>query len=418
MLFAPESGRLLGAQAVGEGGVEKRIDVMAMAIQKGATVFDLEEAELCYAPQYGSGQGPGEHGRLRGGQRAPRRRAASATGRSGKSGRRPATAPLTLDVRPPTDVAAGAIPGTIRIPLGELRARLDELPRDREIWVHCGVGPDLLLRRPAAQAARLQGPQSLRRDYVVSDGRIDWRLAGSVENTGNRRCGIRRRTQQGQALLMPALPWSKADCPVGFREKAWVETSCAAEWRSSGQGGLPLHGGAAHRRVLPRPDRRHVGSRPGLLDRVCRYMDVQSAWFQLRLEPDDLVAADAVGRCEPGQIVVAETEAAEPTLLMARLGHEVAHEMFRRRQLLVGELDRELAVALATVPFGFGIFTANATIIDMQLQHGRPELAVNGQARPIAVQNYRIRDGNSMLAVRRRKARMAGTLASRCCRGA
>ena len=49
-------------------------------------------------------------------------------------------APVTLDVRPTTAVAAGAIPGTIRIPLGELRARLDELPRDREIWVHCAVG--------------------------------------------------------------------------------------------------------------------------------------------------------------------------------------------------------------------------------------------------------------------------------------
>ena len=49
-------------------------------------------------------------------------------------------APLTLDVRPATTVAAEAIPGTIRIPFGELRARLGELPRDREIWVHCMVG--------------------------------------------------------------------------------------------------------------------------------------------------------------------------------------------------------------------------------------------------------------------------------------
>ena len=49
---------MLGAQAVGRAGVEKRIDVLAMAIQKGATVFDLEEAELCYAPQYGSAKDP------------------------------------------------------------------------------------------------------------------------------------------------------------------------------------------------------------------------------------------------------------------------------------------------------------------------------------------------------------------------
>ncbi len=58
LLFAPDTGRLLGAQAVGKAGVDKRIDVLATAIQKGATVFDLEEAELCYAPQYGSAKDP------------------------------------------------------------------------------------------------------------------------------------------------------------------------------------------------------------------------------------------------------------------------------------------------------------------------------------------------------------------------
>ena len=74
LLFSPDSGRVLGAQAVGRAGVEKRIDVIAMAIQKGATVFDLEEAELCYAPAIRQRQGPREHGRLRGGQHRPRRR--------------------------------------------------------------------------------------------------------------------------------------------------------------------------------------------------------------------------------------------------------------------------------------------------------------------------------------------------------
>ena len=58
LLFSPDSGRVLGAQAVGRAGVEKRIDVLAMAIQMKATVFDLEEAELCYAPQYGSAKDP------------------------------------------------------------------------------------------------------------------------------------------------------------------------------------------------------------------------------------------------------------------------------------------------------------------------------------------------------------------------
>ena len=58
LLFSKQDGRILGAQVVGEEGVEKRIDVIAIAIQMGATVFDLEEAELCYAPQYGSAKDP------------------------------------------------------------------------------------------------------------------------------------------------------------------------------------------------------------------------------------------------------------------------------------------------------------------------------------------------------------------------
>ncbi|MBZ5627339.1 MAG: FAD-dependent oxidoreductase, partial [Acidobacteriia bacterium] len=58
VLFSAEDGRVLGAQAVGQEGAEKRIDVIAMAIQKHATVFDLEEAELCYAPQFGAATDP------------------------------------------------------------------------------------------------------------------------------------------------------------------------------------------------------------------------------------------------------------------------------------------------------------------------------------------------------------------------
>ena len=139
LLFSPETGRVLGAQAVGRAGVEKRIDVIALAIQMKATVFDLEEAELCYAPQYGSAKDPIN---MVGFVAANILRGDVAVGHWSEWKRRQAAGqtPVTLDVRPPTAVAAGAIPGTIRIPLGELRARLGELPRDREIWVHCGVG--------------------------------------------------------------------------------------------------------------------------------------------------------------------------------------------------------------------------------------------------------------------------------------
>src|SRR5262249_23473850 len=58
LLFHPQGGKVLGAQAVGGAGVDKRIDVLAVAIQAGMTVFDLEEMELAYSPQYGSAKDP------------------------------------------------------------------------------------------------------------------------------------------------------------------------------------------------------------------------------------------------------------------------------------------------------------------------------------------------------------------------
>lgn len=139
LLFDPEKGRLLGAQAVGKAGVEKRIDVIAMAIQSGATVFDLEEADLCYAPQYGSAKDPVN---MAGFVAANILHSDVQVVHWSEWKLREAAgdAPVTLDVRPAAEVATASIPSTIRIPLGELRSRLDELPRDREIWVHCGFG--------------------------------------------------------------------------------------------------------------------------------------------------------------------------------------------------------------------------------------------------------------------------------------
>lgn len=71
VLFHPETGKVLGAQAVGGAGVDKRIDILAVAIQAGMTVFDLEEMELAYAPQYGSAKDPvNMDGGVRGGRAA------------------------------------------------------------------------------------------------------------------------------------------------------------------------------------------------------------------------------------------------------------------------------------------------------------------------------------------------------------
>lgn len=134
LLFAKRDGRILGAQAVGFEGVEKRIDVIAMAIQLGGTVHDLAEAELCYAPQFGAAKDPVN--------------LAGMIAANALSGDMPLAdwdhigdgAALLVDVRDPAEFAAGHVPDAINLPLPELRRRHGELPRDREIWLCCGVG--------------------------------------------------------------------------------------------------------------------------------------------------------------------------------------------------------------------------------------------------------------------------------------
>ncbi len=134
LIFERGTGRVLGAQVVGEEGVEKRIDVISMAIQKQATVYDLEECELCYAPQFGAAKDPVNVAGmiaanvLRGDlPLAPWSELAG-------------TKALIVDVREREEYAAGHINGAINLPLSELRQRVHELPRDREIWVSCAVG--------------------------------------------------------------------------------------------------------------------------------------------------------------------------------------------------------------------------------------------------------------------------------------
>ena len=138
LLFDPETGKVLGAQAVGGDGVDKRIDVLAVAIQAGMTVFDLEEMELAYSPQYGSAKDPINMagfvagGLLRGDHPQVDVEAVLAA----PAGERP----FLVDVRTPQEFAAGHIPGAVNVPVDDLRSRLGELPRDRQIAVYCQVG--------------------------------------------------------------------------------------------------------------------------------------------------------------------------------------------------------------------------------------------------------------------------------------
>jgi NADPH-dependent 2,4-dienoyl-CoA reductase/sulfur reductase-like enzyme/rhodanese-related sulfurtransferase len=132
VIFRKSDGRLLGAQALGEDNVDKRISVLAMALQLGATVHDLEEAELCYAPQFGSAKDPVNFagmvaGDVLRGDMPIRHWDAAADG-------------LLLDVRESAELAVENVPGAVNIPLGQLRARLGELPRERDILVVCRSG--------------------------------------------------------------------------------------------------------------------------------------------------------------------------------------------------------------------------------------------------------------------------------------
>lgn len=134
LLFRTSDGLVLGAQAVGESGVERRIDVLAAAIQMHSTVFDVEKAELCYAPQYGAAKDPVNLAGM-----------VAANVLRGDMALAPwreleGTDAYLLDVREPWEYNRDSIDGAANIPLGQLRARLGELPRDREIWVSCQIG--------------------------------------------------------------------------------------------------------------------------------------------------------------------------------------------------------------------------------------------------------------------------------------
>lgn len=137
VLFDPTSGKLLGAQAVGREGVDKRIDVLATALKAGMGVNDLAELELAYAPPYGSAKDP-----------------VNLAGMAGQNVRNglvelaqwheiyrinPQKTQL-LDIRNPDECTQGEIPGSIQIPLNQLRERLGELSREKDIIVHCQSG--------------------------------------------------------------------------------------------------------------------------------------------------------------------------------------------------------------------------------------------------------------------------------------
>ena len=132
ILFRRSDGRLLGAQAVGMDGVDKRIDVFAMALQIGSTVLRASRRPSSRTrPSSGAPESPVNFAGMVAGDVL--------------RGEMPVAHwadehPLLLDVRQPAELEVECVPDVVNIPLPELRARLDELPRDREIHVICRSG--------------------------------------------------------------------------------------------------------------------------------------------------------------------------------------------------------------------------------------------------------------------------------------
>jgi NADPH-dependent 2,4-dienoyl-CoA reductase/sulfur reductase-like enzyme/rhodanese-related sulfurtransferase len=139
LLYDRKTARVLGAQAFGRAGVEKRIDVVATALQGKLTLNDLAELDLAYAPPYSSANDPVNM--------------AAFVGLNDLSGFSPlitpvelktalisADKPVLLDVRTLSEFSRSHLAGAINIPVDELRFELDSVPRDRRIAVYCRVG--------------------------------------------------------------------------------------------------------------------------------------------------------------------------------------------------------------------------------------------------------------------------------------
>lgn len=171
LLFNVPDGRILGAQAVGLEGVDKRVDVIAAAIQQGGTVYDLAEAELCYAPQFGGAKDPVNLAGMVAVNYLAGDMPLAAWEHLGQNGQ------LLVDVREPDEYAAGHMAGALHLPLSQLRRRYEELPKDRPIALCCAVGQRAyyatrFLRQHGYAAATLSGGyttyQALRAAGVIA----------------------------------------------------------------------------------------------------------------------------------------------------------------------------------------------------------------------------------------------------------
>ena len=137
LIFEVPTGKVLGAQAISKGDAVKRIDVAATLIKFGGTVDDLRDLELCYAPSFSAPKDAGNYAGLVAGnllQHRFRQVHVDQVRQLVESGA------YILDVRPDAMYNLGHLKTSVHIPLGQLRHRLDEIPTDRPVYVHCQIG--------------------------------------------------------------------------------------------------------------------------------------------------------------------------------------------------------------------------------------------------------------------------------------
>jgi rhodanese-related sulfurtransferase len=137
LLFEVPTGKILGAQAIGEGDVTKRIDMIAAAIKFGAAVQDLKDLELCYAPPFSTAKDIVNYAGYVGSNLLYGEFKQVNVDKVRNLAENNST---IIDVRETDEYERGHIKGAINIPLSELRERFDEIPRDKPVYLHCRTG--------------------------------------------------------------------------------------------------------------------------------------------------------------------------------------------------------------------------------------------------------------------------------------
>jgi len=137
LIFTPDNGKILGAQVIGYEGADKRIDVISTAMRADMTVYDLEKLELAYAPPYSAAKDPVN---MAGFVAANILRGDCDVIHWNEIDKRDKDKTVLIDVRTPVEYNIGTIEGAVNIPLDDLRERLDEIPKDKDIIIFCQVG--------------------------------------------------------------------------------------------------------------------------------------------------------------------------------------------------------------------------------------------------------------------------------------